>query len=142
MLIIPPPLLRTIIDAGEAAYPEEACGLLIGRGGRRRCRVTRVVPSPNLAADRRKGFEVDPGLRFRMMRELQDTDQRIIGHFHSHPDVPPLPSRHDLAMAFEPDFFWIITAVYGGQALATTVHRLDAGRGCSVNIPYLLECDE
>ncbi len=117
MILITLDDLRTINDAAEASYPEEACGLLVGRraqGGQ--ARVTRVEPATNVAADRRTGFEVDPGLRIGLERKLRNTDQAIVGHFHSHPDGPARPSQTDLAKAFEPDLIWLIVAVIRRQA--------------------------
>jgi len=101
--------------------------MLVGRGTRI-VTVTRVVASPNLLAGSGDRFEVDPALRFGLMRALEGGDERIVGHYHSHPDHPAEPSARDLAMAFEPDLVWLITAVAGGQAIHTTAHRLDAGR--------------
>ncbi len=129
MLEIPAHLLRRVVDAAEAAYPAECCGLLAGTGARG-LRVTRVVPAANLlAAERADRFEVDPAARLALMRELGDGPERLIGHYHSHPDQPPEPSATDLAMAWEPELVWLITAVCAGQAIATTAHRLDPARG-------------
>ncbi len=129
MLRLPATLLAEITAAAEAAYPAECCGLLVGRG-RRQLRVTRVVPSVNLlAAERRDRFEVDPALRLALMRELGDGPERLIGHYHSHPDHAAAPSATDLAMAFEPELVWLITAVAGGRAGATAAFRLAAGGG-------------
>lgn len=130
MLALPAPLLRQIADAAEAAWPEECCGLLVGRG-RRVARVTRIAPSPNLAAGSGDRFEIDPGLRFRLMRELAAAggDERILGHYHSHPDHPAEPSARDLAMALEPDLLWLIVAVSGGQVIHAAAHRLDPAAG-------------
>ena len=117
MILIPLDGLRAVSAAAEAAYPEEACGLLVGRripGGH--ARVTRVEAAVNVAADRRTGFEVDPGLRIGLERELRGTDQAIVGHYHSHPDGPARPSATDLAKAFEPDLIWLIVAVVRRQA--------------------------
>ena len=128
MLLIARQQLKQIADAAEAAYPVECCGLLIGTG-RRDLRVTRVVASPNLAAGRNDRFEVDPALRLRLMRELGDGPERLIGHYHSHPDHPAEPSAIDLAMAFEPELVWLIVAVEAGQAIQMAAHRPDpAGR--------------
>jgi len=41
-------------------------------------------------------------------------------------------------MAYEPEFFWIITGVFGGQALVTSVFRLDVARGRIVKVPLAL----
>ena len=120
--------LKAIADAGEAAYPAEACGLLVGakRPGDH-WRVGRVAPARNVATDPRRRFEVDPGLRIGLERELRGTDRRVIGHYHSHPDGPARPSATDLAMVHEPDLVWLIAAVVDGQASQTLAYvaRLD-----------------
>ncbi len=128
MILIPGSLLKRIADAAEAAYPEECCGLLVGHGlGAGDLEVSRLEASPNLAADRRGDrFEVDPKLRFELMRELEGGAERIVGHYHSHPDHAAQPSPTDLEMAFEPDLAWLIASVIGGQAVHITAHVVDA----------------
>lgn len=120
--------LKTIADAAEAAYPRECCGLLVGRReGADAVVVTRVCPSPNVTEeDARSSFEVSPQLRFDLMRELGEGPERVVGHYHSHPDHPAQPSVRDLERAWEPDLVWLITAVLGGQAIHTAAHVLDA----------------
>jgi len=133
MISLPLALLKAIADAAEAAYPKECCGLLIGRDdGAGALVVTRIVESENLAAgDAHDRFEVDPQVRFNVMRELDEETEggrprhRIIGHYHSHPDHPAQPSEHDLEMAFEPDLVWIIVSVVDGQAVHATSHVVD-----------------
>jgi len=133
MISLPLALLKSIADAAESAYPKECCGLLIGRDdGAGALVVTRIVESDNLAAgDAFDRFEVDPQLRFNVMRELDgETDggqprHRIIGHYHSHPNHPAQPSEHDLDMAFEPDLVWLIVSVVDGQAVHATAHVVD-----------------
>lgn len=132
MLSLPHPLLKAIIDAAETAYPKECCGLLVGRDdGAGSLLVTRVVESPNLAeGSGRDRFEVDPQIRFNVMRQLDEeanngaARHRIIGHYHSHPDHPAQPSATDLQMAYEPDLVWLITSVVDGQATLTTAHAV------------------
>lgn len=120
----------TIAVAAEAAYPKECCGLLVGRGDWRRLVVTRVEPSLNIAAgEANNRFEVDPALRFRLMRALGDGPERIVGHYHSHPDAPARPSATDIAMAFEPDLAWLIVPVAAGCAAEMTAWRLIPGHG-------------
>lgn len=126
-----------MIKAVEAAYPDEGCGLLAGvgdlSGG---FDVRRIVPSRNVTT---KGtvdsFEVDPKVRFDLMRELGEigpgpkTDERLIGHFHSHPDHPAMPSQRDLDAAFEPEMIWVIIGVANGKTDAVTAHVIDAATG-------------
>jgi len=134
VISLPLTFLKTITDAAETAYPMESCGLLVGRdNGAGALVVTRVVESRNLAeTSGQDRFEVDPKIRFDIMRELDAnakkgiSEHRIIGHYHSHPDHPAQPSQTDLSMAYEPDLVWLITSVVGGQAVQTTAHVVDS----------------
>lgn len=126
--------LRQIARAAEAAYPEECCGLLVGTGGEgseRHWRVVRVEASTNLAeGDRRRRFEVDPGLLIRLHRELRGGETRVIGVYHSHPDHPAEPSAHDLELAMEPGLVWLIVSVVGGRATDASAHVLAEDGAC------------
>lgn len=131
MLVLTQAKLRDIAVEAESAYPDECCGLLVGRRDGSETVVTRVVPSPNLASDetgkprRRDRFEVDPEIRLHVMRGCEGTDQDIVGHYHSHPDHPPRPSEHDLEMALEPELIWLIVAVEKGRAGEAAAHEFD-----------------
>lgn len=121
--------MKRIADQAEAAYPGEACGLLLGF--HRTCgdiEVIRVAESENMASPGRNDrFEVDPELRLSLMREVRGTGCAIVGHYHSHPNGLAQPSATDLAMAYEPELVWLITAVIGGQAVQSTAHLLSPG---------------
>ena len=116
-----PEQLRAIERAAEAAYPEEACGLLVGRRAPGEgCRVSAVEASANVAEPpRTKRFEVDPKLRLRLERDLRESPDSVIGVYHSHPNGAADPSETDRSMIFEPDMIWLITAVAEGRACAT-----------------------
>ncbi|MEK9671972.1 MAG: M67 family metallopeptidase [Rhodospirillaceae bacterium] len=118
MLLVPATFLTAITKAAEAAWPRECCGLLAGRDhGQDTIVVTRVKPSENLTTgEAEDSFEVDPQVRFDLMRALEHTDKRIVGHYHSHPNGRAEPSATDLAKAYEPDLIWVIVAVAGGRA--------------------------
>lgn len=137
MIVIPARLLQRIAESAEHAYPEECCGLLIGRDdGGARIAVTRVAASRNVAEGReRDSFEVDPKLRFDLMRELNGGPERIVGHYHSHPGHPARPSARDAAMVFEPDLVWVIVSVEDGRADRVTAHAFDTERGGFREIP-------
>ena len=117
--------LRAIERAAEAAYPEEACGLLVGRAGPGGAwQVNAVEASANVAAPpRTRRFEVDPKLRLRLERELRESPDSVVGVYHSHPDGSAAPSETDISMIFEPDMVWLITAVADGRAGATRAYK-------------------
>ena len=94
--------------------------------------VIRIIPSANIHQNGgRDRFEVDPGVRLNLMRELGEIGdreagpERLIGHYHSHPDHSAFPSDQDLKCAFEPELFWIILGIQKGQ-----VHKVCAHQFC------------
>ncbi len=107
-------LAESIRDHAAKTYPHECCGLLAGRiDSATHATITGVHRSDNVTqGDPARGFEVDPKLRFDLMRalEAQADGTDIIGHYHSHPDHPAEPSKTDLAMVYEPAFIWLICA--------------------------------
>ncbi|HEY4134290.1 MAG TPA: M67 family metallopeptidase [Alphaproteobacteria bacterium] len=104
-------LKRHAIDA----YPKECCGLLVGHERDGDLVVSEIVPSRNLdAAGGARAFEVDPALILDWQKRLRGGPERIIGHYHSHPDEHAEPSATDLARAWEPGQVWLIMTVLGG----------------------------
>ncbi|MEH6401747.1 MAG: M67 family metallopeptidase [Sneathiella sp.] len=96
----------------KKCWPEEACALLVGRkgdGGNRT--VNRVVLSDNIADDKTRYFEIDPGIRIKLERQLRAGDESIIGVFHSHPGGPAKPSQADEKMVIEKQLLWMIASV-------------------------------
>lgn len=127
MIRVPQGLLADIHAQAERAYPNECCGLLVGRAQPDGAvAIVRVVASPNTASgDTHDTFEIDPKVRFDLMRDVAGGPDDIVGHYHSHPDHPAEPSQTDVDMAFEPDFIWLITAVDASGAGPTTAWRLN-----------------
>lgn len=124
----------------EEGYPFEVCGLLSGkRQPDGTVAVIDVHESRNVTdRDQKTGFEIDPKLRFDLMRTLESLNDgtEIIGHYHSHPDHPAAPSNTDLAMVYETDFVWLICAVTndGAGALNAFIPREDRSRFDDVTI--------
>ena len=120
MIVLPSAVALALRRAAEAAYPEECCGLLLGRRfASGTVAIDRAVAAANVATgDRRRCFEIDPACRFRVLRQLRGGggDTMMVGHYHSHPDCAAAPSAEDLAMAFETDLIWLIIAVNDGRA--------------------------
>lgn len=110
LLVLTTDQARTIIDGAVAAYPEESCGLLCGVQTAAVRIVTRVWPARNLADDPARRFDLDPAVRIAAEIECRRSGERIIGHWHSHPNGRPDPSPEDLAMVYEPDLVWLIVA--------------------------------
>jgi proteasome lid subunit RPN8/RPN11 len=129
MLVMSRAQLKQVVDAAEAAYPRECCGLLAGRSGPDSdIEVRAVHPSANLdRSGRADRFEVDSKLFIDLSRDLRGTEERVVGVYHSHCDHRAQPSETDLELAWDPDLVWLIVAVEDGQAVHSTAHSLDAG---------------
>lgn len=118
-------VLQKIEAHARDRYPEEACGLLVGRFEADRTVVTAAHESENVAPDRRTGFEVDPGFRLRLQRDVRAEGAAIVGVFHSHPSGDATPSATDRESIWEPDLIWLITAVDGGALGETRAFAVD-----------------
>ncbi len=117
-------------------YPLEACGLLIGWGDDV---VTNIVTSPNLARHPATGFELDPALIIQHQKQSRLGNDRILGHYHSHPDGQAQPSAQDQAQNHDPELIWVIVQVTGGIALGLKAFATDPETGQLISIPLQAE---
>ena len=102
---------RELFAAAQAAYPQEACGLLLGSGGR----ITAVQRTRNVDPSPLTRFEIDPQALIDAYRGARGGGARgggaqIIGYFHSHPTGDARPSATDRAMAARDGKVWAIVA--------------------------------
>ncbi|MGB0749266.1 MAG: Mov34/MPN/PAD-1 family protein [Magnetospiraceae bacterium] len=135
MIRLPLSLRKAMYHAAQNAYPQECCGLLAGIRQGNCITVTQVLPSANLAPTPETAFEVDPQVRFDLMRAVEGTGEEMIGHYHSHPDHPAKPSARDLEKAFEPELIWVIIDVPAGTAETMGAFKLDEGLNQFIEIP-------
>ncbi len=101
----------SILQAAQAARPDEACGLLLGIPNSHR--ITRMTLATNVAATPATRFEIDPAHLLTTQRTARQAGLAILGCWHSHPDGCLQPSRHDQAGALWPGLLWLIAA--GGE---------------------------
>jgi proteasome lid subunit RPN8/RPN11 len=127
-LSIPPNLMREIEAHGEAAYPEEGAGFLLGTDGATR-EVTAILCLPNEREDgaRHNRFLIGARDYVRAEMEAEDRGLALVGVFHSHPDHPNRPSEFDREWA-QPYFSYLITSINGGQAAGSRSWRLSEDR--------------
>ncbi len=96
-------LQSEMVEHARACLPDEACGLLVGRGRE----VDRFVPVTNVEASP-DSYTLDPEQHYRVLRDVEDSGLEIVGGFHSHPASPAVPSDTDITLAGEPGWVWII----------------------------------
>src|SRR5437016_5536971 len=97
----------------EASYPNEGCGVMLGRDGI----VTEVVSADNQRNDSaRNRYLIDPLVYLKIEREADKRGLQVLGIYHSHPDVAARPSQFDLDHAW-PIFSYLIVSVCQGKAV-------------------------
>lgn len=111
---------------GEETYPDECCGVLLGRfeddGSRlvtstARCGNTRTDSAHNR-------YNIDPRELVRIQREGRERGEDIVGFYHSHPDHPAQWSPTDFAEAHWIGCSYVITSVENGEATITNSFEL------------------
>lgn len=96
--------LHAHLLALAAADPgNEVCGLLLGDFD-----VEMVIPTPNIAADPSRTFEIDPSALFSAIRTERAGGAKLLGYYHSHPSDKPEPSACDHAQAAGDGKVWLI----------------------------------
>ena len=102
VLELPARLGARVLKLARARYPDEACGLLIGRRCATRARVELVREARNVAAARaRERYELDPVDHLAAEELARSLGLEVVGVWHSHPDHPALPSETDRERAWE-----------------------------------------
>lgn len=129
ILEIPLPVLEQIHAHGEAAYPEEGAGLLLGWVKGDNKQVTDILRLSNAREDsarhNRYLLTADDYLLGEQQAARLGLD--VLGVFHSHPDHPNRPSEFDREWAM-PWFSYLITSVESGVALGSRSWRLAEDR--------------
>ena len=109
-LHLPPAVLGDLETWARAEYPNEACGLLLGRSRTDTGRVVvRVVRCANLNRERDR-YQLDPVDHLAAEKAAHREGLEVIGVWHTHPDHPAQPSETDRAAAWE-GWSYVIVAV-------------------------------
>lgn len=117
MILIAAEQLELIKRHGERTYPEEGCGVLIGRAAGSVKMVEDVHPTENARLDSRHNrYLISPDDILQLERQARTRGHEVIGFFHSHPDHEAKPSTYDRDHAW-PWYSYIIVSVTGGKAL-------------------------
>jgi proteasome lid subunit RPN8/RPN11 len=121
---------NSIRTEGEISYPNECCGILLGRIGDDGSRVVEdIMPIRNAreAEEQYHRFQIESEDVMRAELEARKRGLDVLGFYHSHPDHPAKPSDFDREHAL-PFYLYIITAVHKGKAGDFTSWELKTDR--------------
>jgi proteasome lid subunit RPN8/RPN11 len=127
-IVLPGSIAKQIETEGMAAYPNECCGILIGKEKDGRRVVERLAPMKNVfdAGEQYHRFSIDPLAQIEAEKSADDAGQLVLGYYHSHPDHPARPSEYDRTHVPPWSFYsHIIVAIEKGRPAAMTAWFLD-----------------
>lgn len=143
MLFLSSALKREIEQHGEACYPEEGAGMLLGHSADGKRKVVEILPMENDFApeQRSRRYQIRPEDMIAAEAAAEERGLELIGVFHSHPDHPPTPSEFDRRHAL-PWFVYLITSVAQGQAGRSLAWRLLDDRDRFEEVRVVLDTDK
>jgi proteasome lid subunit RPN8/RPN11 len=129
LIEIPGVILSQIHNNGQAAYPEEGAGLLLGVADQERKQVKAIIELANAREDgaRHNRYLITPQDMLKGEQKALNLGLDIIGVFHSHPDHPNRPSDFDREWAM-PWYSYVITSVERGTAVESRSWQLQEDR--------------
>jgi proteasome lid subunit RPN8/RPN11 len=130
MITLTKGLEDAIHDAGDRAYPNECCGIVIGSIADNNSRVAAdIIPIENAreAGEQYHRFRIEPEDLMKAELAARKRGLDVLGFYHSHPDHPAKPSDYDKEHAL-PYYSYIITAVDLGVTWDITSWELKADR--------------
>jgi len=125
--------LQGIQTHAESTYPEECCGLLLGKLSGDVKTLIEVLPTKNdwdneaaegfskidalgqQPSSKGSRFSIAPAVMLKAQKDARDRKLDIIGVYHSHPDHAAIPSEFDRLIAWQ-QYSYIIVSVQQGKA--------------------------
>jgi proteasome lid subunit RPN8/RPN11 len=104
VLRLPAATVAALEQLARASYPHEACALLLAPAAD--APATHCVPLPNVAAEPRRHFRVEPQALRAALAAADAAGRQVQGFFHSHPDGVAAPSADDIE-ACPPWLGWV-----------------------------------
>ncbi|KTG09454.1 peptidase [Haloprofundus marisrubri] len=99
-------------DGASGDTPREVCGVLVGDRGDENTpdTVTGVRRVPNVAADPRTRYELDPETTLEAIESAENAGRDVVGFYHSHPESPARPSETDRKEATWKGYVYLIVS--------------------------------
>jgi proteasome lid subunit RPN8/RPN11 len=127
-LVLAPGLLDQLIEHAKAKHPQEACGLLVGRGS-----ADRFIPMENVLASA-TAYEMDPAQLISTFRDLRRGGEELVAIYHSHPAGPARPSKVDIARAYYPEAAHLIVSLADPERPQAAAFRIVDGEVLEIEV--------
>ncbi len=110
-------------ELAVAAWPHEACGLLVRTGPGGAGATVRAIACRNEAAEPAQGYLIDPEAFLRAEHAARVRGGAVVGVWHSHPHGDPTPSLRDRRESW-PGWSYLIMGVTRTQVTAPRAWRI------------------
>jgi proteasome lid subunit RPN8/RPN11 len=131
-LTLAPGILEQVFQHAKTAFPNEGCGLLVGRQTG-----DRFIPVKNVSASAQE-YDMDPAELIAALRGLRETGERLIAIFHSHPHGPAAPSKKDIDRAYYPDAAHLIVSLAELERPRAEAFRIMDGEALPVELRVIV----
>lgn len=126
MLVLSAADLATLRRHALERYPEECCGILLGRMLGEEARIERVVQADNSHdGSRERRYAIAPRDLLAAQKAARGEGRQVVGYYHSHPGHPAVPSARDREHAW-PGASYLILSVEAGRVGEVRSWRLGA----------------
>lgn len=95
-----------MISLCRQAYPNEACGILAGKGNE----VLKIYKMANIE-NSPVSYLTDSMEQFKVMKDMRENNLSMVAIFHSHPSSAAYPSRRDVNLAFYQDTAYVVVGL-------------------------------
>jgi len=101
----------------KEAAPNEACGILAGKGSAIGGEVLKIYKMTNIEKSPVSYF-MDSQEQFKVMKDIRENNLSMLAIFHSHPSSQAFPSEKDKSLAFYDDCVYIIVSLADKEPVA------------------------
>jgi proteasome lid subunit RPN8/RPN11 len=109
-VVVPRRIYDELLAHAREDAPNECCGLVGGSDGA----AATVYRAQNAEASPLR-YNLDPQDQFRIMSEMDEAGEELVGIYHSHTQSPAYPSQTDINLAAYPDAIYLIVSLAPGE---------------------------
>jgi len=139
LAVLPDRVRAGLAQICAARWPEETCGILVGKWRGGIVRVEDFRPIRNASCEPQTTFMFDPEEWVRAFFEVRDKGKAVVGVFHSHPDGRLLPSIADRKAQLPWGTCWIV-GISEGRCEIAAYQPMDDGSWRPIPVTAKLPC--
>jgi proteasome lid subunit RPN8/RPN11 len=115
MITIDPKAFGLMVSHAESTFPNECCGVMLGKNTENGKRVSRAMPVENIYKGAQEDrYEIRPEDLLKADRAARADGLELIGIFHSHPDCDAYFSKTDLENSC-PWYSFVVLSIKKGK---------------------------